>query len=82
MPLELNQFILLIIITTLAAIVWSLRVLFLMEKRISRIDVHIEQLVESVLREEKRIEEQELKIVQEEKQILDKLSSKKTKSKK
>lgn len=63
MPLDMSQLILLVILTTLAAIVWSLRVLFMLERRIARIDIHIEQLVESVLKEEKRIEAEEAKIL-------------------
>ncbi len=51
-----------IIVATLAAIVYSLRVLVLMERRISRIDAHIEALVKSVLREELKIERAESQI--------------------
>ncbi len=45
-----------IIIGTLAAIVYSLRILVLMERRIARIDSHIDALARRVLREELRIE--------------------------
>lgn len=48
-----------IIIATLAAIVYSLRILVLMERRIARIDAHIETLVKSVLKEEFKIEKEE-----------------------
>ncbi len=58
----LETVILAIIIGTLFAIVYSLRVLVLMERRIARIDVHIESLVNRVLREEQRIEEEERSI--------------------
>ncbi len=51
--------ILAIIVATLAAIVYSLRVLVLMERRIARIDAHIEALVQSVLKEELKIEREE-----------------------
>ncbi len=51
-----------IIVATLAAIVYSLRVLVLMERRISRIDAHIEALVKSVMREELKIERAEAQI--------------------
>ena len=45
-----------IIVGTLAAIVYSLRVLVLMERRIARIEVHIENVVTKVMREELKIE--------------------------
>ena len=48
-----------IIVATLAAIVYSLRILVLLERRIARIDAHIEALVKSVMREELKIEKEE-----------------------
>ena len=45
-----------IIIGTLAAIVYSLRILVLMERRIARIEMHIERVVDKVVKEEIRIE--------------------------
>ena len=45
-----------IIIGTLAAIVYSLRILVLMERRIARIEMHTERVVEKVIREEIKIE--------------------------
>jgi hypothetical protein len=48
--------ILAIIIGTLAAIVYSLRVLILLERRIARIDVHIELMAKSILKDEEDIE--------------------------
>ena len=45
-----------IIIGTLAAIVYSLRVLVSMERRMARIEMHIERVVEKVIKEEIRIE--------------------------
>jgi len=45
-----------IIIGTLAAIVYSLRVLVLMERRVARIEEHIENLVETVVSKEDHIE--------------------------
>jgi len=45
-----------IIIGTLAAIVYCLRVLVLMERRVARIEMHIERVVEKVMREEIKIE--------------------------
>ena len=58
----LEVVILAIILGTLFAIVYSLRVLVLMERRIARIDTHIESLVTQVLVEEHKIEEEERKI--------------------
>lgn len=45
-----------IIVGTLAAIVYSLRVLVLMERRIARIESHIEVVVTKVMKEELKIE--------------------------
>ena len=59
-----------IVLGTLAAIVYSLRVLVLLERRIARIDTHIEALVLKVLEHEEHIE-------QEEEQIKQMLSAKK-----
>ncbi|MBR9700870.1 hypothetical protein GOV11_03330 [Candidatus Woesearchaeota archaeon] len=53
---QLLTVILAIIIGTLAAIVYSLRVLVLMERRVARIDKHIEMLAESIVVEERKIE--------------------------
>lgn len=58
----LEVVILAVILGTLFAIVYSLRVLVLMERRIARIDTHLESLVSQVLVEEDRIEEEENKI--------------------
>ncbi len=49
-----------IVLGTLAAIVYSLRVLVLMERRIARIDNHIESLVMKIYEEEKKIEAEQL----------------------
>ncbi|MCF7798658.1 hypothetical protein K9M74_02035 [Candidatus Woesearchaeota archaeon] len=48
-----------IIIGTLAAIVYSLRVLILLERRIARMDLNIEALTNRVLQEELKIEREE-----------------------
>lgn len=45
-----------VIIGTLAAIVYSLRVLVLMERRVARIEGHIDALAHRVLGEELKIE--------------------------
>jgi hypothetical protein len=57
-----EQIILSIIIGTLAAIVYSLRILVLMERRMARVDENIEKLVGAVLKEERTIEQEEHKI--------------------
>ena len=56
MQLTINDVILAVIIGTLAAIVYSLRILVSMERRIARIEMHIERVVEKVIKEEIRIE--------------------------
>ena len=45
-----------VIIGTLLAIVYSLRILVLMERRVGRMEMHIEKIAERVLKEEVRIE--------------------------
>jgi len=50
-----QEFTLAIIVGTLAAIVYSLRVLVLMERRIARIESHVERAVDKVLKEEVKI---------------------------
>lgn len=60
----LEVVILAVILGTLFAIVYSLRVLVLMERRIARIDTHLESLVSQILVEEDKIEEEENKIEQ------------------
>lgn len=64
-----------IIIGTLAAIVYSLRVLILMERRLARLDINIESLTQRILREE-------LTVMNEEKIIEKKLGVKKKRAKK
>lgn len=53
-----------IILGTLAAIIYALRVLVIMERRVARIDAHIEALVKRVLREEVKIEALEKAVIQ------------------
>jgi hypothetical protein len=43
-----------IVIGTLAAIVYSLRILVLLERRIARIDKHIELMALNIMRDEKK----------------------------
>ncbi len=50
--LELAEFILAVIIGTLAAIVYSLRVLILLERRVAGLESNIQKLVGKVLKEE------------------------------
>ena len=45
-----------IIIGTLAAIVYALRVMVYMERRIARIELHIEHVVDRIIKEELKIE--------------------------
>jgi len=56
MTLNLQGIILSVIIGTLAAIVYSLRILVLMERRISRIEGHVESISSKILKEELKIE--------------------------
>ncbi|MBI2139152.1 hypothetical protein HYU13_06175 [Candidatus Woesearchaeota archaeon] len=56
MVLDVQQITLAVIVGTLAAIVYSLRVLVLMERRVARIEMHIENVVGKVMREELKIE--------------------------
>ena len=56
MALDLIQAVTLgIIVGTLASIIYSLRVLVLMERRVARIETHIEALVTQVLQKETEI---------------------------
>lgn len=54
--MALDTVILSIIIGTLAAIVYSLRILVLLERRIARIDKHIELMTKKMVKEEMKIE--------------------------
>ena len=56
MVLGVQEVTLAIIVGTLAAIVYSLRILVLMERRIARIEMHIEGVVSKVMKEELKIE--------------------------
>ena len=51
-----------IILGTLAAIVYCLRILVLLERRIARIDLNLDKIARQILEEELRIEKEELKI--------------------
>jgi len=52
----LIRIVLAVIVGTLFGIVYCMRVLVLMERRVARIEEHIERMVERVLAEEKIIE--------------------------
>ena len=54
--LELAEVILAVIIGTLAAIVYSLRVLILLERRVASMELNIQKMTNQVLKEEKAIE--------------------------
>ncbi len=56
MALGVQEVTLAIIVGTLAAIVYSLRILVLMERRIARIEMHIENVVGKIMKEELRME--------------------------
>jgi len=55
MVLGMQEVTLAIIVGTLAAIVYSLRILVLMERRIARIEMHIENVIGKVMKEELKI---------------------------
>jgi len=59
---SITSVILAVILGSLAAIVYALRILVLLERRIARIDGHIELIVQKVIKEELRIEQEEKKI--------------------
>jgi len=56
MMLTQLDIVLAVIIGTLAAIVYSLRVLVSMERRMARIEMHIENVVDKIIKEELKIE--------------------------
>jgi len=56
MALNVQEIILFIIIATLLAIAYSLRVLVLMERRIARVDANIEKIALKIANEEIKIE--------------------------
>lgn len=56
MPFGVQEITLAIIIGTLSAIVYSLRILVLMERRMARIEMHIERVVDKIVKEEIKIE--------------------------
>ncbi|MBW2966434.1 hypothetical protein KY342_05000 [Candidatus Woesearchaeota archaeon] len=61
MALGLAEITLLIIIGTLAAIVYSLRVLVLLERRMANMELNIQVLSKKILKEEIKIEKRIIK---------------------
>ena len=55
---SVEQIILAVIVGSLAGIIYMLRVMVLMERRMARLDTNIERLVKAVLKEEIKIEKQ------------------------
>ncbi len=64
MPLTTEAFILAVIIGTLAAIVYSLRVLVMLERRVANMEMHILKIANALVKEEKNIESQESRLLQ------------------
>jgi hypothetical protein len=79
-PMDIQGAILAIILGTLAGIVYSLRVLILVERRIARIDLNLESLTKKILEQEFKIEAEERKVEIEEAKIESKLFGKAKKS--
>lgn len=59
---QMMNIIVCVILGAVAAIAYSLRVLYLMERRIARIDVNIDKIARRILEEEVKIEEEEKKL--------------------
>lgn len=74
MAIDIQGAILAIILGTLAGIVYCLRVLILVERRIARIDLNLESITKRVLEQELKIEAEEEKIEKEEEDIISKIS--------
>ena len=72
----LDVIILAVIVGTLASIVYSMRILVLLERRIARVDMNIERITRKIAAEEMKIEEMEKQIIAEEKEIEKKLGIK------
>ena len=56
MEFSVETIILAVIIGTLAAVVYSLRMLVLMGRSLARIEMHIERVVDKIMKEELKIE--------------------------
>jgi hypothetical protein len=55
--LSMTEVILAVILATLAAIVYSLRILVLLERRMARVDENVQHIVLKIAREEYKIED-------------------------
>jgi len=69
MALEGYGLILAVILGTLAAIVYSLRILVLLDRKIARMEAHVESLVKALLKEE----DLELKMISKELEDISKI---------
>lgn len=54
--LTLTQFMFAVVVGTLGAIVYSLHILFALDRKIARMEEHIELMAKRILREETKIE--------------------------
>lgn len=54
--LDMNQLLLIIILAALLAIMYVLRVLVIMEREMSNIELHMERIVNKLFKEEKEVE--------------------------
>lgn len=59
--MQLENFILAVIIGTLAAIVYSLRILLILERRVAGMEANIQKMTSQVLKEELKIEKKIIK---------------------
>ena len=55
MALDVSGITLAVIVATLAAIVYAMRILVLMERRIARVEMHIEAMANKIVSEEVQI---------------------------
>ena len=67
MALTPEQTILYILLAAIAAIIYSLRVLVLLERRVAKMDENIEKLTKKILKEEVKIEKMEKKLLKKRK---------------
>ena len=64
MVLGIQELTLAVIVGTLAAIVYSLRILVLLERRMAKMDENIEKITKKILSEELKLERVEKRIAQ------------------
>ena len=81
MTTEIQTVTLAIILGTLVAIVYALRILVLLERRIARVDHHVELMAMGILKDEKRILSEENRLEEMIKQLLPAPAAKKSVSK-